>query len=183
VTKNILIADYHDARIKQLRGLIEDGLTENGLTENGLTDCKTFVLKTGSYEPKRDTDTAKLAEIAIRKYDLLIAHTGGNPSGAECLQKYKRTNPSGRAILYTNRDSIRLEEFEEYKQANKLIRRSANDDIMFDNSHEMLAIHQFRQNVVDVTNRGVSQGICSWRILGTHYERHHGNCGQPQRGT
>jgi hypothetical protein len=127
-SKNILVADYHPPRQKQLMALMEANYPNYNV----------WPLNTEPPLPPRETNIHILKEISKREYDLLIGHTGGNPSGAQCLQTFKKHNPKGRVIFYTKRDEIPLEEVEQLRQANKIIRRSNNDDILFDDPSKMI---------------------------------------------
>jgi hypothetical protein len=127
-SKNILVADYHPPRQKQLMSLIDANYP----------NYHVYPLDTEKPEPARETNTHILKEISKRKYDMMIGHTGGNPSGPECLQTFKKHNPQGRVIFYTKRDEIPLKEVEQLRRANKLIRRSSNDELLFDNASQMI---------------------------------------------
>ena len=131
MAKNVLIADYNPNRIESLRRLIE----------NRLSDYAVFTLLTNAPPPvgqKYNLDNEKLSQIKIRNYSLLLGHMAGNPSGENCLKMFKAHNPKGRAMFYTKRDQIGIEEFNRFKLANKRFRRSDSDDIIFDDPDKMI---------------------------------------------
>jgi hypothetical protein len=133
MAKNVLIADYNEKRIESLKGLIENRL--------GSSDYFVFTLLTNAPSPlgqKYNLDNEKLSQIKIRDYSLLLGHMSGNPSGEDCLKMFKEHNPKGRAMFYTKRDQIGIEEVERFKLANKIFRRSNNDDIIFDDPNKMI---------------------------------------------
>ena len=129
MTTEVLVADFEQMRRQQLKELLER-----------VFEYKVDELITSPYNPSQNLDSSVLERIRRRKYDLLVAHTGGNPPGSECLKVFKDHNPRGKVILYTNRDKIELKEFDDLKRVNKLFRRSDNDSLLFDNESEMLDV-------------------------------------------
>ena len=117
------------ARRQQLKGLLETRF-----------EYKVDELITSPYDPSQNLNYSVLERIRRRKYDLLVAHTGGNPQGSVCLKVFKDHNPKGKVILYTKRDNIELKEFDDLKRANKLFQRSDNDSLLFDNESEMMDV-------------------------------------------
>jgi hypothetical protein len=130
---NVLIADYNKNRIESLKGLIE--------TRLGSSDYVVFTLLTNAPAPigqKYNLDHNILSQIKLRNYSLLLGHMAGNPSGEDCLKMFKGYNSKGRAMFYTKRDKIGIDEFERFKLANKIFRRSDNDEVIFDDPNKMI---------------------------------------------
>jgi hypothetical protein len=127
--KKLLIIDYDEKRREQLRELFKLRFQDFEVEE----------LAT-SPPPQQNIDTEKLRIVQLSKPDLLVGHIGGNPSGYECLRVFKEANPKGKAVLYTKRENIPLNELDGLKLADKVFRRSDQDDALFDNADEMFDI-------------------------------------------
>lgn len=141
----IIVADFTPNR----RAHLMLGLREQ------FGDVEVHELPTEPYDSDstKDTDFSKLAPLRTNRYDLLIAHTGGNPSGFLCLKHFKTHNPKGKAILYTKAESIPLKEFEAFRLANAIFRRADDDTKVFPNDAQML----------ELVNRVLKEpGIVEW---------------------
>ena len=125
-----LIVDYNDQRRAHLRDFIKARFTDWDVDE----------LATHPPIPPRDIDTNKLSLVKARRYDLMIGHLGGNPSGYDCLKVFKNHNAKGKAVLYTKSTTIQLEQFNQLKLADRVFKRSDNDDILFENADEMMTV-------------------------------------------
>jgi hypothetical protein len=136
----IVVADYSTERLEHLAGRLRARFD----------DVEVFPFRTSPYDPAEPTDHAKLAELKANKYDMLIAHIGGNPSGYECLRTFKTANRKGKAVLYTKMDAVPLQQFEGLKLADAIVRRDANDSRVFANDDEMLEVvnHVRRQSSI-----------------------------------
>ena len=132
MTHRIVVADYSAPRRLHVAQALREQIPKVEVPE----------LPTEPYDPKRDTDHAKLAPLRTNRYDLLIAHIGGNPSGYICLKQFKVHNPSGKAILYTKMESIPLDQFEGLKLANAIFKRSEDDTKVFANDAQFLDLVQ-----------------------------------------
>ncbi len=130
MTQRIIVADFSaPRRLHVLQALREQ-----------IPKAEVHELATDPYDSKKDTDHAKLAPFRTNKYDMLIAHIGGNPSGYVCLKQFKKHNPKGRAILYTSMDSIPLDQFDGLKLANAIFRRSTDESKVFANDAQFLEL-------------------------------------------
>ena len=126
----IVVADYSPERLEHLTGRLRARFDDVVVTP----------FRTEPQDPAKSTAHAKLAELKSRKYDMLIAHIGGNPSGYECLRTFKEANRKGKAILYTKMEAVSLQQFEGLKLADAIVRRDANDSRVFANDDEMLDV-------------------------------------------
>jgi hypothetical protein len=143
MTDRILIVDYSAERLEHLA---------LGLRAR-FKDIEVFQLQTMPPDPAAKTNFTKLGEIKANRYDILIGHIGGNPSGDECLKTFKEGNPKGKAVLYTKLDAIPLDKFEGLKLANSIFKRAEDSTRVFANDHQML----------DVVNRIRNEpGLVHW---------------------
>jgi hypothetical protein len=122
----IVIVDYNKVRLDYLRARLQ----------SRFKSCTVYDVLTDS--PGGDVNTAKLEQLKVRNYNLLIGHIGGNPSGYECLRTFKESNPKGKAILYTKQDSIPIDKFRGLRLADGLFRRDQDDTKVFPNDDEIL---------------------------------------------
>jgi hypothetical protein len=65
---------------------------------------------------------------------------GGNPSGYECLKVFKDKFKKGKVILYTKSPTILIEQFNRLKLADRIFKRSENDDMLFDKAGDMMNV-------------------------------------------
>jgi len=129
MSTQVLIVDYHAARRKQLRQLLEAKFDDYKVTE-----LQTSPPTNGA----QDTDADKLRQVKNHKYDLLVGHIGGNPSGYECLKTFKANNENSKAVIYTKLESIPIKSFAGLKLADAVFKRSDNDNVLFEDADEMM---------------------------------------------
>ena len=141
MTYRIVVVDYAKDRLNHLKGRLEENFPK-----------KTAVFTLLTSQNGRDVDhemLKKLPKVAgewfwglgpPHRIDVLIAHIGGNPPGHECLKSFKKSNPAGKAILYTKSDTLRLDQFRDLRLANEVVRRAQNDKQVFPNDAEMLEV-------------------------------------------
>jgi hypothetical protein len=126
----ILVIDYSKERREHLIGRLRERLR----------DVEVFEMITNPPDEMKNTDFGKLTQLRTNRYDLIIGHIGGNPSGYECLRTFKEHNPKGKAVLYTKTDAIPLEKFEGLKLANAIVRRAEDNSRVFPNDDQMLDV-------------------------------------------
>lgn len=126
----VLIVDYNDQRRAHLGDFLKARFKEWDVDD----------LATHPPNPPLDTDVSKLSQVTARRYDLMIGHLGGNPSGYECLKVFKDHNPQGRAVLYTKGPTVQLEQLNRLRLADSVFKRSENDQKLFDNADEMMTV-------------------------------------------
>jgi hypothetical protein len=130
MTDRILVIDYSKARREHLAGRLRERLRGVEVSE----------MVTDPPDETKNTDFAKLAQLRSNRYDFIIGHLGGNPSGYECLKTFKEHNPKGKAVLYTKMEAIPLNRFDGLKLANAIVRRAEDDSKVFANDDEMLDV-------------------------------------------
>jgi hypothetical protein len=140
----VLVVDYNQERREHLKNHLLARFPE----------FEVYELKTDPPQPKKNLNTAKLQELGRGTYDILIGHIGGNPSGYECLQTFKKHNPKGKVVLYTKQDMLPIEKFDGLKLANKVFRRAEDDTIVFPSDDEMFAV---------IENLKQESGLIHWK--------------------
>jgi hypothetical protein len=128
--EKIVVVDYSRERLARLTA---------GLRAR-FADIEVRELRTQPPEDNRNTDSSELAELRANVYDILICRIGGNPSGYECLKTFKKSNPKGRAILYTRSDMVQLDQFERLKLANALFQSIDDGSRVFANADQLFDV-------------------------------------------
>jgi hypothetical protein len=110
MTTKVLVFDHDRERLGFVANMIRTNFDRFVVSE----------FRIGS--PNEPLDLNLTREFRSKKYDLIVGNLDGKPTGKEALDAYKREQPRGRAVLYTDNEHISVDDFEGYKLANGLVK-------------------------------------------------------------